>query len=332
MPRRAVKLQSGGRGSRISTPCNVQGAFCLKRTNDIDGKSRVLKFLGLMPPKALFRNIIAYGSRDVVAYGFDDATIRTLQRDNNFCMAATALLAHGSSLSLGERRLELTMGGRIPKDSSKGLTIQIADAASHLEAITGNTLNAEESLSRLRRPWTLASILAVVMFPFSAVFTSESVEQFLLVPAAAIGWLLLSAVVFLLLRARFKQHALAGAVASEMMMLSVVGALFFSFTACAFLNNYMGDLLLTSQAFPVEGDVHIYHGKGTRCSLGIDAAHPLIFNGRNLTFLPMPCSLAENEMGKTNEIFTVKLNPGLLGVPFVKSFSLVELPGRSDVD
>lgn len=329
---RPVKLQSGGKSSQISTPCNVQGAFCLNRSNDIDGKSRILKLLDLMPPKAFARNIIRYGLRHVVAYGLDDAMIQTLQRDDNFRSAATALLAHGSSLSLEDQRLELTMGGRIPRESSKELSTQIADAASRLEAIMGDTLNSEKSLSRLSRPWLLAIFLAVFTAPFSSSFTTESVGTFSLVPAVAVGWLLLSAAMLLLLRARLKQHALAGAVASGVMVLSVVSALFFSFSASAFLNNYVGDVLLTSQTFEVKGDVHIYYRKGAHCSLEIDATRSLIFNGHNLNVLPMPCSLAKSEMGRVKDLYTVKLNPGLLGAPFVKSFALAEAADSSDGD
>lgn len=328
MPRRHVKLQSGRHRSRISTPCNVRGAFSLKRTSDIDGKSRILKLLDLMPPKALFRNIIAYGSRDVVAYGLDDVMIRKFQLDEKFRLAATALLAHGSSLSLGERTLELTMGGCIPKDSRKELTTQIAETASLLETILGSKLNAEKSLRCLRRPGAWASVLAVVVFPFSAVFTRESINPFLLVPPAVVGWLLLSVAVFFVLRARLKDHALAGAVASEMIPLSVVSSLFLGFVASTFLNNYVGDILLTPQTFQVEGDVHIYHGKGTGCSLGIDPARPLIFNGHNFHSLPMPCSLANNQKDRKSEHFTVELNPGLLGAPFVKSLSPTDQSGR----
>ncbi|WP_241288812.1 hypothetical protein [Burkholderia stabilis] len=320
--RRPVNIQSGSRSSRMRTECNVQGALCLNRARSMGGGNSKLLRLFLLPQPAKFAS--TFDAKDIVAYGLGVHILRVFQDDDEFRTAVLTLLAKGYRLSLGERRLDLNVAGKIPNNLRESLSDSLAIAAGRLEALTGGVVNSEASLSRIRKPWIVASILSGIFYFFRHLVSGLPLSAFSLLPAIVVGTVVLSTGVIFVLRASLKQYALAGAVASEALMWSVFSSVFFSIAICPILNDYVGERVLPAQSLVVDGTVHIAHGKYTSCSLVLNTSTPVVLDGKRLQALPMLCSLAYLHNDSSEYRYEVKINRGLLGAAFVQSFSLQE--------
>ncbi|MEX3980634.1 hypothetical protein AB4Y45_16845 [Paraburkholderia sp. EG287A] len=319
--RRSVNIQSASRSSRMHTQCDVEGALCLRRVRSGGGESMLVRLFQLTEP---VRFAATFDAKDIVAYGVGAPLLRILQGDAEFRSAAGILLAKGYRLSLGEGRLELTMAGKVPKDQRDTLSDSLSVAASRLEALTGGAANSEASLGRIRRPWLVASTLAAVVYFFSHLASYSPVLPLSLLPAIVSGAALLSAVAFLIQRSTLKEHALAGAVALDVVMWGVFSSVFFSSAICILLNDYAGARVVPVLSLAVDGTVHIAHGKHTSCALVLDASTPVVLDDKRIRTLPMPCSLAYRHNDSFENRYDVQINPGLLGAPFVQSISVHE--------
>jgi hypothetical protein len=312
--RRPVNIQSASRSSRMRTQCDVQGSLCLRRVPTGGGKSILLWLFQLTEPA---RFAATFDGKDIVAYGIGAPLLHVLQGDAEFRSAVGTLLAKGYRLALGESRLELTMVGKVPKDLRESLSDSLTAAASRLEALTDGVMNSEASLGRIRRPWLVASTLAAVVYFFSHLASYSSVLPLSLLPAILAGAGLLSAVALLIQRSNLKEHALAGAVALDVVMWGVFSSVFFSSAICILLNDYAGARIVPVLNLAVEGTVNITHGKHTSCALVLDLSTPVVLDAKRVRTLPMPCSLAYRHNDSSENRYGVQINPGLLGAPFV---------------
>jgi TonB family protein len=319
-PFRSVSIKRVKSTTFITASCNVNGSLSFIRTDKSTQGLRLIRLLGLQPPEPFSDGIAVFGLRGAV--------LDALRNDQEMVGAVDALLKTGTRLTLQKNKLVATSGKSGNAAAMEALSPFVRAAAVRIEKLAGESVNDEIGADRLGRPYTMLSVLAGVVFGLSLGLLKPTLTP-LTIALYSLGAALPFAVlaVGLVLPLHLRKNALGGAVVLNATIASLIASLMLGASLAMSANTCLGERLLAAQDIHVTGTIGVTRGKHTSCWLVLDYPSTDLVPGESLSRLPLYCNEVHFHANPVPEDYDVKLNPGLLGAPFVQSIQKLEQPG-----
>lgn len=304
----------------ITTSCNVNGSISFIRIDKSTQGLRLTRLLGLQPPEPFSDGIAVFGLRG--------ALLDALKNDQEMVNAVGALLKTGTRLTLQKNKLVATFIKSSNAAAVDALSPFVRAAAIRIEKLAGASVNDETGADRLGRHYTFLSVLAGIVYGLSLALLKPSLAP-LTIALYSFGAAIALAAVFiaLVLPAHLRKNALGGAVVLNATIASLVASLMLGASLAMSANTCLGEKLLAAEDIHMTGTIGVTHGKHTSCWLLLDHPSTDLVPGESLTSLPIYCNEVHFHANPVPETYDIKLNPGLLGAPFIQSIRKVQEPG-----
>jgi hypothetical protein len=309
---RAVTVQRTRQITFIKASCNVRGALCFVRSTAGGWRAQLIRVFRLIPPESF--------SDDIAVFGLHGTKLDALRNDDEFNRAIHALVEMGVRLSLQGNKLVATVRNRKAGDSRQALSFYVGAAAERIEKLLGDSVNDDIGADRLGWPYGIYAILsgAILVLCFALVEASLA-PLIIALYSLALGSALAAVWVAVVLPMHLRKHALGGAVVVTATIASIAGSLLLGSSLTIMANTYVGERLLSARDIHVMGTVVVRHIKYTHCWLYLDHPSQDFVQGESFRRLPLQCGEVHYQGNPTPRLYDVKLNPGLLGAPFVQS-------------
>jgi TonB family protein len=316
-PLHSVSIKRVKSTTFITASCNVNGAISFIRTDKNTQGARLTRLFGLQPPEPF--------SDGIAVFGLHGAMLDALRNDQEMVSAVDALLKTGTRLSLQKNKLVATFRKSSNAVAMEALSPFVRAAAIRIEKLAGESVNDAIGTDRLGRPYTILSVVAAVVFGLSLGLLKPSLTPLTIALYSLVAAVPLAIVVVaLLLPAHLRKNALGGAVVLNATIASLVASVMLGASLAMSANTCLGEKLLAAQDIHVTGTIGVTHGKHTSCWLMLDHPSADFVPGESFARLPLYCNEVHFHANPVPETYDVKLNPGLLGAPFVQSIHKLE--------
>lgn len=302
----------------MTASCNVNGSVSFVRTDKSTQGLRLIRLFGLQPPEPFSEGIVVFGLRG--------AMLDALRNDRETVNAVGALLKTGTRLTLQRNKLVATFNKSSNAAAIEALSPFIRAAAIRIEKLAGASVNDATGMDRLGLPYTILSVLAGIVFGFSLALLKPSLTPLTIALYSLVAAIPLAvAAVALVLPAHLRRNALGGAVVLNATIASLIASLMLGASLAMSANTCLGEKLLAAEDIHVTGTIGVTHGKHTSCWLVLDHPSTDLVPGESLARLPLYCNEVHFHANAVPATYDVKLNPGLLGAPFVQSIQRLDL-------
>lgn len=301
----------------ITASCNVNGSISFIRTDKSTQGLRLTRLFGLQPPEPFSDGIAVFGLRG--------ALLDALRHDQEMVDAVGVLLKTGTRLALQRNKLVATFNKSGNGAAAQALSPFVRAAAIRIEKLAGESVNDATGADRLGRPYMVLSVLAGIAFGLSLGLLKPSLTP-LTVALYSLGAAIPLAIVVvaLVLPAHLRRNALGGAVVLNATIASLVASLMLGASLAMSANTCLGEKLLPAEDIHVTGTIGVTRGKHASCWLVLDHPSTDLVPGEALARLPLYCTEVHFHANPVPETYDVKLNPGLLGAPFIQSIQQIE--------
>lgn len=316
-PLRSVNVKRTKSATLISVSCSVKGSVCFVRAGKSGQGSWLIRLFGLLPPEPF--------SDDVVVFGLGGRALDAVRSDREVADAVSALLKSGTRLSLQGNKLTATVSKSSNAATTQALTVLVRAAAAGIERLVGESVNDAIGTDRLGRPYMLFSTLAAVVFGVCFALLKPSLTPLTIVPYSLAAASVFAVVtIAFVLPMHLRRNALGGAIVPYATISSIIGSLMLGASLAMIANTFLGERLLVARDIPMTGTIGVTHGKHASCWLALDIPSPDLVPRELIARLPLNCSEVHYHEDPIPGLYDVKLNPGLLGAPFVQSIQRMQ--------